>query len=73
MRPLHEEFEDFGFEDNSAVRRIIREQRREERHMSSRRFAGPNDDEWDDFDDDDDYSDYDDDEFDSYSGAEIDH
>tara|TARA_R110002096_G_scaffold154_11_gene804 strand:- start:11159 stop:11365 length:207 start_codon:yes stop_codon:yes gene_type:complete len=68
MRPLHEEFEDFGFEDNSAIRRIMREQRREERRMSSRYYSGSQDEDWDDYEFED-YSDYDEDEFDRHYGV----
>jgi len=83
MRPPYDDFEGFDYADNFAVKKILREQRREERRMSKRRSSGPRDDEFlDDFDDTDsytrfddavDYDDYNEDEFDRYSGLSVDH
>lgn len=85
MSRLYDEYDelDFDFADNTIARYMLREQRREERRLASRRAFGPrskpkHDDYEDDFDDYesyeeyDEYEDYDDDEFDSYSGINID-
>lgn len=72
MRPLYDDFDEFAFDDVGAIRRIMREQQREEMRFSRRNKVGPGDhDSWDDddWDDDDyDYEDYDDEEFDSHAG-----
>ncbi len=78
MRPLYDEFDEFAFDDSAAVSRILREQRKEERRIASRKPYSPDEDsyldEMDDFGDfDDDYSDYNEDEFDTYSGLNQDH
>ncbi len=82
MRKVYDDFEEFELDDNEIVRRIMREQAREEMRMASRRRKGPAsrypsngydyDDESDlddDYDDFAEYEDYDEDEFDSYAGA----
>jgi hypothetical protein len=79
----YDDIDEFEFNDNEIVQRMLREQAREERRMASRRRKGPGngrhpeddldfddedyDDDFDD-DDDDDYDDYDEDEFDEYAG-----
>lgn len=77
MRTLYDDFDDFEFDDNETLKRMLREQAREELRNASRRRRGPGtkqrwndefDDELDDFEDDD-YEDfeYDEDEFDQYA------
>ena len=88
MRPLFDDFDEFDFDDNPTVARLLREQRVEESRFASRKSGGPKhkrqfdeDDDYDDFDDFDDdledYDDYDDEyderEFDSYAGIGADH
>lgn len=83
MRPPYDEYDGFDFADNFAVRKILREQRREQMRMSKRRALGPRDeDSYDDYDDigrysnlddHDVYDDYNDDEFDTYAGIAVDH
>lgn len=81
MRTVYDDIDDFEFDDNEIVKRMLREQAREELQMASRRRHGPSDkrrweddedddDDYDDFDDDDpddDYDDYDEDEYDEYA------
>ncbi|HNP37202.1 MAG TPA: hypothetical protein PKK10_15235 [Woeseiaceae bacterium] len=75
MRPLFDEFDEFAFDDSAAVNRILREQRKEEHRLASRKPYSPDDDsyfdEMDSFDDYEDYNDYNEDEFDTHSGIEI--
>ena len=88
MRPLFDDFDEFDFDDNPSVARLLREQRIEDSRFASRKAPGPKhkrqfdeDDEYDDFDDydddfedyDNDYDDYDEREFDSYAGVGIEH
>lgn len=83
MQPLYEEFDDFDdfdFSDTMAVERLLREQRREQRLLSRRRFRashGPrqSDDElgYEDADDYIDFDDYNDEEFDRYAGLDLEH
>lgn len=76
MRSLFDDFDEFDYADSMIVNRIIREQRREERRLASRRALGPGDDsDYDDFDDsDDDYDfdeyDYDSDDSDRYADTD---
>lgn len=76
MRPLYEEFDDFDFAGSSAVSRILREQRREERRLASRRHHGPaHEDRYadsEDYDDYDDYDDQDDADVERYSALDLD-
>lgn len=87
MRPVYDDFDDFDnydFADSAVVKRILREQAREEIRLSNRRGHGHGSrhqsDDFDSFDDDyasyddyDSYEDYDDDEFDEHYGVNIDH
>lgn len=85
MRPPYDDSDEFDFGDSLAVRRVIREQKREEIRLAKRRAGrhGPSTrDPFDDLGDDvsfdttddfDAYEDYDEDEFDSYSDISIDH
>lgn len=83
MRPIFDDYDDFEFDDNPSVARLLREQRREEIRHAGRKPRGPKDyhelDEFDDsgdydsFDDDDSYSDYDEEEFDLYAGIGLEH
>ena len=72
MRPFYDDNDEFAFGDVGAIRRIMREQQREELRFARRSKVGPGDrDHWDDddYDDDDfDYDDYDDEEFDRHAG-----
>lgn len=77
MRPLFDDFEEFAFDDSSAVKRLLREQQKEERRHSFKRAYSPDEDsfldEMDSYDEDDDYEefgDYNEDEFDNYSGLD---
>ena len=65
MHSIYDEYEDFDFAGSAAVRRILREQMREEQRLAGRRQHGPGD-EYDEDDDYGDYDDYDEDEFDNY-------
>lgn len=73
MRPPYDDLDEFAFGDSSAVRRLLREQRLEERRFASRKpqHTSPDDDEIfdepDDYEDYEDYGDYNEDEFDEYS------
>ena len=81
MRPLYDDFDEFDFDDSEVVRRMLREQYREERRFAGKKHRGPSGrhkveeyDEYDDIGDLEDYEDYDeynDDEFDMYSGLDI--
>lgn len=88
MRPPYDDLDGYEFADSLAVRRILREQRREELRFAKRR--GPRDPDEsgfrdhkrnhyvdntfdDDYEDYEDYDEYNDDEFDSYSGISTDH
>ena len=88
MRTPYDDVEEFDFADNLDVKRIMREQKREELRLARRRSRrGPGDSErFDDLESYDfrdfgnygdtaavDYDDYDEDEFDSYSDVGIDH
>ena len=88
MRPLFDDFDEFEFDDNPSVARLLREQRLEESRFASRKSQGPKhnrqfdeDDSYDEFEDygdefddyDNDYDDYDEREFDSYAGIGIEH
>jgi hypothetical protein len=70
MRPLFEDFDEFDFDDNPSVARLLREQRLEESRFASRKSNGPkhrrqfDNDEYDDFGDSDDY----DEDYDDYDG-----
>ena len=83
MRPLFDDIDDFDFDDNPYVARLLREHRIEELRSLRPKVAGPkhkrrfdyNDDYdgYDDFNDFEGYDDYDAREFDSYAGIEVDH
>ena len=83
MRPTYDDFDDFEFDDNDLVSRIIREQEREERRLASKRQRGTtlkrrqeyfdSQEEFSDLESYEDFSDYDDDEFDAYAGLDLDH
>ena len=89
MRPVYDDFDDFDgfdFADSAVVRRMLREQSREEVRLASRRHHSPTSrrqsedhDGYDDYnydsyeDDYETYDDYDDDEFDEGYGVNIDH
>jgi hypothetical protein len=82
MRPTYDDFDDFEFDDNDLVSRIIREQEREERRFASKRQRGKaskrrreyfdSQEDFDDFESYEEFIDYDDDEFDAYSGIDLD-
>lgn len=79
MRKDYDDFDDYDLDDSETLRRILREQAREELRFASRRRKGvsnkyrsdafefDDDDFDDDFGDVEDYEDYDADEFDSYA------
>jgi hypothetical protein len=87
MRPLFDDFDEFDFDDNPAVARLMREQRLEESVFSGRKSQGPKhkrqfdddddygdfDDDYDDYDDFEDYEDEDEREYDSYGRSDRDH
>jgi hypothetical protein len=83
MRPPYDDHDPFDFEDSTSVKKILREQQREELRHKRRRGRGRAaalsfDDESElefsgDFDDLDDFDDYDEDEFDEYSDLTLDH
>jgi hypothetical protein len=81
MRPLFDDFDEFDFDDNPSVARLLRKQRVEESRFASRRSGGPKhkqqfdeDDDYDDFEDyNDDLEDFDDfDSYDDYDEREFD-
>ena len=80
MSTVYDDLDDFEFDDNEIVKRMLREQAREELRIASRRRSGPgnkrrweddsddlNDDEYEYEDYDEDYDGYDEDEFDEYA------
>ena len=82
MRKLYDDFEDYELDDSETLRRVLREQAREELRFASRRRRAKTkkypsgtldfDDELetdDHFGDYEDFDDYDEDEFDSYAGV----
>ena len=88
MRLPFDDFDEFDFDDNPSVARLLREQRLEESRFAGRKSHGPkhkkqfdDDADYDDFDDfeddfddyDDEYDDYNEREFDSYAGIGIEH
>ena len=80
MRTPYDDVDEFDFADNLYVRRIMREQKREELRLARRRSGRGtgNSERYDDLDSDDfddfgNYGDYDADEFDSVSDLAIDH
>lgn len=86
MRPIFDDFDDFDFDDNPSVARLLRKQRLDESRFASRKAHGPkhkrqldDDSDYDDFEnyedyeDYEDYDDYDEREFDSYAGIGIEH
>jgi hypothetical protein len=87
MRQLFDDFDEFDFDDNPSVARLLREQRLEESRFASRKSHGPkhkrqldDDNDYDDFEDYDEFDDFDNDfddynerEFDSYAGIGIEH
>ena len=86
MRPIFDDFDDFDFDDNPSVARLLRKQRLDESRFASRKSHGPkhkrqldDDSDYDDFEnyedyeDYEDYDDYDEREFDSYAGIGIEH
>jgi hypothetical protein len=84
MRPSYDDFDDFEFDDSELMKRMLREQNREQRRLASRRYHGPGSrrrsrsysdysdyDEFDgveEYEEFDDFEEYDDDEFDEYAG-----
>lgn len=66
MRSFYDDYEDFDFAGSAAVRRILREQMREEQRLLGRRHRGPGDEDEYEYDDAEDYGDYDEAEFDEY-------
>ena len=88
MRHMYDDLDDFEFEfaDSAVVNQVLRETRREQRRLASRRAFGPGtkgnwdeEDSYEDLEDYEDYEDYDeyddeydDDEFDSHSGNGMD-
>ncbi|MDH3265375.1 MAG: hypothetical protein OEM25_00285 [Gammaproteobacteria bacterium] len=85
MRHYYDELDEFEFDDNDIVSKIMREQEREERRLASKRnrrssmkrrhaVPEPQDDfsDIESYDEFDDYEEYDDDEFDTYSGIDLD-
>jgi hypothetical protein len=71
MRPLYDEFEEFDFADSPALNRFMREQRREERRLASRKNDWRRTEDFfelDEFDDVSDYTDYQEEEFDRFAG-----
>ena len=81
MRKVYDDFEDYDLDDSEMLRRVLREQAREELRFASRRRRGkankypPSGFDFDDeleLEDDlpgcEDFDDYDEDEFDSYAG-----
>lgn len=83
MRSPYDDHDPFDFEDSTSVKKILREQQREELRHKRRRGRGHAADlSFDDdsdlefsggFDDIDDFDDYDEDEFDEYSDLTLDH
>jgi len=77
MRPFYEYFDGIDFGDELTVSRVLREQRREEQRLASRRVRGRKDashlDAFEDYDQSSEYPDYDADEFDRYSDLGKDH
>ena len=76
MQSNHDFPDDMDFGDDAIMRRMRREQRREQQRLAALRSRGPgrrrgngdyDEDYYDGGDDADDYEDYDDDEFDEYS------
>lgn len=57
MKPMYNDFDELVFDDAAIVSRMLREQRRADRRLASRRSSGPRD--WDRLDDQD-WEDYDD-------------
>jgi len=82
MRPTYDDFDDFEFDDDKIVSRIMREQEREERRLASKRQRGTalkrrqeyfdSQEEFSDLESYEEFGDYDDDEFDAYSGLDLD-
>lgn len=83
MRPIFDDYDEFEFNDDPSVARLMREQRRDEVRHAGKKSRGPKDhrdfddyddfDDYNDFEDDDSYPDYDEEEFDLYAGIGLEH